>query len=85
MWSESNIDEPVPNVCINERQAGQLAAHYICLPPYRLPWEALRFEGARQEAGAKKHRRVQTLGPSVSLCSIFLIIMEDRSAPAAFC
>ncbi len=85
---------------------GQLAAAHLqeagcrgilCLPPYGLPWEALRFEGARQEVGtalrrisdleadAKKYLRVQTLGPSVSLCSILLTIMEDRPAPAAFC
>ena len=62
--SGSSLDEPVPKVCIDERQAGQLAAAHLleagyrqilCLPLYGLHWEKLRFEGARQQAGSALH------------------------------
>lgn len=62
--SGSTLDGQGPRVCIDERQAGRVAAAHLleagykkiaALPLYDLRWETMRFEGAQQVAGAALH------------------------------
>jgi hypothetical protein len=55
MWSESSIDEPVPNVCINERQARQLAAHYILPAALSLALGSIALCKVRAKRPAQKN------------------------------